>query len=113
MRFLARRLQRPIARLLATDASAVTSHREGYGMLGISASRQKREGTIEDIFTSFTKPAPPLPARFASLKRELFHEGLVQSWREVLAALAGTTEEVATKGTKVCQATLPWRKNGS
>ena len=94
---------------MATAAPTVTTARENFDMINASGSRQKKEGTIEDIFTSFTKPAPPLPERFAALKKELFHDGLVESWREVLATLEGTTEEVAAKGTRVSRTTLPRR----
>ena len=67
----------------------------------IAGLRQKKEGTIEDLFTALTNPGPPLPQRFADLKKELFTYQLVESWREVLKELATTTEEVAVRGVDV------------
>ena len=69
-----------------------------------SAHRQKAEGTIEDIFTAFTKPAAPLPSRFSDLKKQIAGkdpERLVESWRDVLKELETVTEEVAAKGADV------------
>ena len=69
-----------------------------------SAYRQKAEGTIEDIFSAFTKPAAPLPSRFSDLKKQIAGkdpERLVESWRDVLKELETVTEEVAAKGADV------------
>lgn len=66
-----------------------------------TAHKPKAEGTIEDIFTSFTKPAPPLPPRFSDLKKEIAGEDperLVESWRDVLQELETVTKAVAAKG---------------
>lgn len=68
---------------------------------GMGERRPKKEGTIEDIFTAFTNAAPPLPQRFSELKKNLFTEQLIESWREVLDELAVTTKEVAEKGAAV------------
>ncbi|KAF8058535.1 DUF1479-domain-containing protein [Lyophyllum atratum] len=65
-----------------------------------TASRlPKGEGTISDIFTTLTgESAAELPRRFAELKKELWRDDMVQSWKEVLAELEGAVEEVATRG---------------
>ena len=35
------------------------------------------------------------------MKRDIFHEGLVESWKEVLAELGPAVEEIATVGSDV------------
>ncbi|KAI0076408.1 DUF1479-domain-containing protein [Panus rudis PR-1116 ss-1] len=62
------------------------------------ARRPKKEGTIADVFVQLISEAPPLPERFSDLKKELFTEKLVHSWKEVLSELEIVTEEVAVKG---------------
>ncbi|GJE99090.1 DUF1479 domain-containing protein [Phanerochaete sordida] len=57
------------------------------------------EGTIEEIFSSFHE-SPPFPDRFAHLKQELWTEGLVESWREVLKALEDATANVIARGSQ-------------
>ena len=62
----------------------------------------KEEGSIAAIFTSLTgEEHNVLPERFTSLKRDIFHEGLVESWREVLAELGPAVEEISTVGSDV------------
>jgi hypothetical protein len=64
--------------------------------------RQKEEGSIASLFSSLSgEAAQVLPDRFAELKREIWKDGLVQSWREVLSALEKAVDEVATKGGSV------------
>ena len=66
------------------------------------ARKPKAEGSIADVFTSLSgEISQPLPARFSDLKKELFTEALVESWREVLAELNVAVEEVAAKGSDV------------
>ena len=77
-------------RRMATAAPAVASR------------KPKAEGSIADVFTSLSgEISQPLPARFSDLKKELFTEALVESWREVLAELNVAVEEVAAKGSDV------------
>lgn len=68
----------------------------------------KREGTIADVFTSLdlgTKVSA-LPARFAQLKKDVLtdmgatHASIVQTWKEVLAALEVRTKEIVDLGGK-------------
>ncbi|CAL1711617.1 unnamed protein product [Somion occarium] len=59
----------------------------------------KKEGTIADVFD--LTGAPPLPQRFSDLKKEIYHDGIIQSWREVLDELKVTTEEIASEGGRV------------
>ncbi|KAL9712131.1 hypothetical protein Ac2012v2_005208 [Leucoagaricus gongylophorus] len=65
------------------------------------SKRQAREGgTISDIFTTL-KPGEEhaaLPDRFSALKKEMFKDELVESWRQVLAELEGTVAEITEKG---------------
>ncbi|THG99240.1 hypothetical protein EW026_g3068 [Hermanssonia centrifuga] len=65
----------------------------------MNSRRPHKEGTIQDLFTALTHEGPPLPQRFSDLKKELFTEQLVESWRDVLKELETITEEVAAKGT--------------
>ena len=69
------------------------------------SKRQAREGgTISDIFTTL-KPGEEhaaLPDRFSALKKEMFKDELVESWRQVLAELEGTVAEITEKGNNVC-----------
>ncbi|TFK45112.1 hypothetical protein BDQ12DRAFT_695360 [Crucibulum laeve] len=59
----------------------------------------KEEGSIADIFTSLTdEEHNALPERFSDLKKEMWKDSLVESWREVLKELETTVEEVATRG---------------
>lgn len=62
----------------------------------------KSEGSIAAIFTSLTdEEHNTLPDRFVDLKKELWKDSLVESWREVLEALGPAVEEVAAKGSDV------------
>ena len=61
----------------------------------------KKEGTIADVFSFMSSEPPPLPQRFADLKKQIYNEAIVQSWREVLEELTTVTEEIVTLGGKV------------
>jgi len=64
-----------------------------------SSRGQKAEGSIASLFTSLSiGGVQVLPDRFADLKKEMWKDGLVQSWREVLAALETAVDEVSIKG---------------
>jgi len=72
--------------------------------------RPKDEGSIASIFSSLSgEAAETLPPRFAQLKKELWKESLVQSWRQVVADLREATEEVAAKGSDVGRSVLSMR----
>ncbi len=68
-----------------------------------SATRAARkEGSIADIFTSLTDESHvALPDRFVDVKRALWNDGLVESWRQVLEALEPAVENIAAKGSDV------------
>ena len=68
-----------------------------------SASRAARkEGSIADIFTSLTDESHvALPDRFVEVKRALWNDGLVESWKQVLEALEPAVENIAAKGSDV------------
>jgi hypothetical protein len=68
----------------------------------IPAREQKEEGSIASIFTALSgEDAQVLPSRFADLKREMWKDSLIQSWREVLAELETAVHEVSIKGASV------------
>ncbi|KAJ7117571.1 hypothetical protein C8R44DRAFT_925086 [Mycena epipterygia] len=61
---------------------------------------QKIEGDISAVFTSL-RPSDPnsaFPPRFSELKRALWNEGLLQSWKEVLEELEVASERIAERG---------------
>ena len=68
-----------------------------------SASRAARkEGSIADIFTSLTDESHvALPDRFVDVKRALWNDGLVESWKQVLEALEPAVENIVAKGSDV------------
>ncbi|KIK58621.1 hypothetical protein GYMLUDRAFT_45222 [Collybiopsis luxurians FD-317 M1] len=81
-------------RSLATEASPAKSS-------SVSTRAQKAEGAILEFFSTLDPSAShDLPPRFADLKAELWHDGLLQSWKEVLAELEVETERLASLGTK-------------
>ena len=63
--------------------------------------KPKEEGSIATVFSSLSGAAPPLPTRFADLKKEIWRDTLLQSWREVVDELYVAVEQVAEKGTDV------------
>jgi hypothetical protein len=69
---------------------------------GTSSRAAKEEGSIADIFTSLTdEEHNALPDRFSDLKKQLWSSSMVESWREVLAALETAVDETAAKGSEV------------
>ncbi|KAJ7625588.1 DUF1479-domain-containing protein [Roridomyces roridus] len=69
-------------------------------MAAAGRRQQKNEGDISAVFTSLRPDDPQtiLPPRFAELKRELWQERLVQSWKEVLNELEVETKRIEEKG---------------
>jgi hypothetical protein len=64
----------------------------------------KEEGSIASVFSSLSDGSDlTLPTRFHDLKKEIWRESLVQSWREVLDELEGSIEEVAARGADVLE----------
>ncbi|GAA5993221.1 hypothetical protein JCM10908_004515 [Rhodotorula pacifica] len=67
-----------------------------------SAESEKPEGSIASVFSSLGGDAfVPLEARFLDLKKQLFSDGLIESWRSVLAALEDRTAEIRQVGTSL------------
>ncbi|KDR75460.1 hypothetical protein GALMADRAFT_247897 [Galerina marginata CBS 339.88] len=67
-----------------------------------STRAAKDEGSIADIFTSLTgEEHNNLPERFADLKKDLWNDSLVESWRGVLEALPQAVEEISSKGSEI------------
>lgn len=71
------------------------------------ARKPKAEGSIATVFTSLSGDAPALPTRFSDLKKEIWRDLLVQSWREVLDELKGSIEKVVARGPNVLQLAVP------
>ncbi|TIB72434.1 DUF1479-domain-containing protein [Wallemia mellicola] len=72
---------------------------------GLSASARvlkyshKDTGSIASAFNNFSgNEDVVLPSRFVDLKKDLFKESLVETWRDVLASLKLAVEEVSEKG---------------
>lgn len=65
-----------------------------------TSRRPHQEGdSIASIFTSLSGEIPEaLPPRFSALKKEIWRDDMVQTWREVLEELEVATEEVAQRG---------------
>ena len=62
----------------------------------------KDTGTIAAIFTSLSgKEASQLPPRFSDLKKSLWRDDLVESWRQVLNDLHERVITIADRGTEV------------
>jgi hypothetical protein len=67
------------------------------------ARKPKEEGSIASVFTSLSGSASPLPTRFSDLKKEIWRDVLMQSWREVLDELKDSIEKVVARGANVLQ----------
>ncbi|KAF8627751.1 hypothetical protein AX17_006118 [Amanita inopinata Kibby_2008] len=81
----------PRIRCLATPANPAQTRRA-----------PKEEGSISSLFTSLTgEEASALPGRFADLKKNLWKDSLVESWRQVLCELEGVVQEIAERGTSM------------
>jgi hypothetical protein len=63
----------------------------------------REEGSISSIFTTLTpgEGQTVLPARFTELKRDIFKDELVETWRQVLNELESTVGEIVEKGNGV------------
>lgn len=64
-------------------------------------TKQKGEGTIATVFSSLSGGTTALPPRFSDLKKEIWTDALVQSWREVCDELRGAVEQIAERGADV------------
>ncbi|KAJ4490756.1 hypothetical protein J3R30DRAFT_3667074 [Lentinula aciculospora] len=85
------------------QSCSITTSRITNGISSkIPTRAQKNDGAILDFFSSLDpNVSHHLPARFADLKAEIWHEGLLQSWKEVLAELDMETERIVSLGDKV------------
>ncbi|KAJ6529998.1 hypothetical protein DFH09DRAFT_1184385 [Mycena vulgaris] len=87
---------RNLCRTMASESATSTE---------VGTRRQKGEGDISAVFTSL-RPSDAqnaFPPRFSDLKRAIWNEGLVQSWKEVLGELEVATARIAEHG----QALIP------
>ncbi|THH21281.1 hypothetical protein EW146_g264 [Bondarzewia mesenterica] len=73
------------------------------GLAAVASIRKpKAEGSIASVFTTLSGGADTVfPPRFAELKKQIWRDELVESWREVLDSLNEAVEEVATKGADI------------
>ncbi|GJN94325.1 hypothetical protein Rhopal_007399-T1 [Rhodotorula paludigena] len=64
-----------------------------------AAQQEKDEGSIASVFSSLGGDAfVPLEQRFADLKKSVWNDGLIESWRTLLGALEHRTEEIIERG---------------
>jgi hypothetical protein len=90
---LRRSLTTSVSRHAAAAATTVGS---------TSTSKPKKSGSIADVFSSLSgKTVVPLPAEYAELKRELWRDGMVDRWREILADLDQVTADIQATGPEV------------
>ncbi|KAM5537853.1 hypothetical protein V8D89_008495 [Ganoderma adspersum] len=63
----------------------------------------KKEGTVAEFFENLVTEGPPLPARFADLKKEMCADrgAIEHAWRAVLKELEDGTEEIAQRGNEM------------
>lgn len=89
---LARCARRTPPRLSRHLATAVSTKR-----------KPKEEGSIAAIFTTLTpgEEQAALPERFSTLKKNIFKEELVETWRQVITELESTVGEILEKGNGV------------
>ncbi|TIC64062.1 DUF1479-domain-containing protein [Wallemia mellicola] len=79
------------------------------------APKEKDEGSIADVFASLSgDKAVELPQRFSDLKKEIWKDSIIETWRDVLAKLKPEVEEVAAIGSEAIPR-LPYHqiKNGT
>ncbi|KAJ7698985.1 hypothetical protein B0H17DRAFT_1196577 [Mycena rosella] len=69
----------------------------------VAPRRQKDEADISTVFTSLRPDDPKnvFPPRFSELKRAMWNDGLVESWKEILEELEVATERIAQRGEAV------------
>ena len=74
--------------------------------------KPKDEGSIASVFSSLSESGtdPELPTRFADLKKEIWQDALMQSWREVLDELHSSIEEIAERGADVTRSSFHVRR---
>ncbi|GAA6037624.1 hypothetical protein JCM8097_006148 [Rhodosporidiobolus ruineniae] len=93
----------------ARSARLATQALRPHAFLSTSAARpaaaapvEKSEGDISSVFSSLGGDAfVPLEQRFSDLKKNLWSDGLLESWRSVLTALEERTQEIKEKGSSV------------
>ncbi|EIN03971.1 DUF1479-domain-containing protein [Punctularia strigosozonata HHB-11173 SS5] len=62
----------------------------------------KSEGDISTVFSSLSSEEPyQWPTRFVALKKEIWKDELIESWRQVLAELEVATEEIEARGNEL------------
>ena len=68
----------------------------------MNPEHRKEEGSISSVFTSLSgQGSEPLPTRFSDLKKSLWKDNMIQSWRKVLDALQVSVEEISHKREQV------------
>jgi len=65
----------------------------------LAPHKGEEEGSIASVFSSLGgDDFVPLESRFSDLKKSLWNDGLIESWRDVLEALQTRTEEIKELG---------------
>ena len=83
------------SRRIALSRAIYPSYSRAYAAVA-PMRRPKAEGTIADAFASMSqKTDVPLPARFSDLKKDLWADKLVESWKDILKELEGAVEDRA------------------
>jgi hypothetical protein len=67
---------------------------------GTARKQHKEENSIAPISTSLAVPGG-LPPGFSDLKKEIWRDDMLQTWKEVLEELEVVTEQVAANGSEV------------
>lgn len=93
--------------LCSTHSVDYWSHRMSATVLSPAAIRVSANVRAPKLEGSTSVPL--LPPRFVELKKKIWKDSLIQSWREVLIALDKAVEEVTAKGTDVCVVFLQLR----
>jgi len=69
---------------------------------GTTRKQHKEDDSIASIFTSLSGEVPDvLPSRFSDLKKEIWRDDMLQTWKEVLEELEVATEQVTAHGSEV------------
>ncbi|EED82307.1 predicted protein [Postia placenta Mad-698-R] len=89
----------PRSLLYATVSQAAAQVGKAHLEVGSTLANRK-EGTIMDVFTSFSGKPVILPDRFAALKRQICTgpDKMIHPWQGLLRELEGAVEEIAEKG---------------
>ncbi|KDQ56262.1 hypothetical protein JAAARDRAFT_70590 [Jaapia argillacea MUCL 33604] len=88
-----------------SPGSLEATNGSGHGApAGAASTGRSPKASITNVISSFQSNSPaaePFPARFSALKKQIWKDGLVETWRQVLAELEGAVEEIKEKGSEI------------